>query len=528
MTKPAKSQRCAIYTRVSTDAGLDQDFNSLDAQREAAEAYIKSQAHEGWKLLSTGYDDGGFSGGSLDRPALRQLLEDIKAGSIDIVLVYKVDRLTRSLADFAKLVELFDAHNVSFVSVTQAFNTTNSMGRLTLNVLLSFAQFEREVTAERIRDKICASKRNGIWMGGTVPMGYRVVDRKLLVDEKEAQTVRMIFERYLELGSSVVLLGELRQKGVTTRTRQLSTGRTIGGTPFTIGALTYMLRNRTYVGEIQYKDQIYQGEHAPILDRVLFDAVQAKLTENRVAGQYVGPSRALLQGKIQDDRGNVMSPSYSQRGPRRYHFYVSRAFIEGRRNEVGSIHRVSAQDIEPRIVSALRPLAPGSTSEVSDGGSHMERSLIETFVQRVTIVQDCIRVELNCAKAIDGSSILNIPWKRKKGRPRREVLAAPDSSAEAKPIKSEPRKLVIRAIAQGRSWLNELVSGGASVEEIAKREDRSARSITMSLSLAFLAPEIVEAAISGRLPRGMGILKLCELPPLWVDQKAAIFAATAN
>jgi len=326
----------------------------------------------------------------------------------------------------------------------------------------------------------------------------------------------------------VALVEDLRQKGITTRARRLSTGRAIGGTPFTIGPLTYMLRNRTYVGEIQYKDHIYQGEHAPILDRALFDAVQAKLTENRVAGQYVGPSRALLQGKIQDDRGNVMSPNYSQRGTRRYHFYVSRAFIEGRRDEVGSIHRVSAQDIEPRIVSALRPLAPASTSEVSDGGSHMERSLIETFVQRVTILQDCIRVELSGAQAINGSSIINIQWKRKKGRPRREVLAAPDSSADTQPIKSEPRKLVIRAVAQGRSWLNELISGGASVEKIAKREDRSARSITMSLSLAFLAPEIVEAAISGHLPRGMGILKLCELSPLWVEQKAAIFAAAGN
>jgi site-specific DNA recombinase len=250
-----KTVRCAIYTRVSTEAGLDQDFNSLDAQYEAARAYIRSQAHAGWTLVRTRYDDGGFSGGSTDRPALQQLLADVRAHRINVIVVYKVDRLTRSLADFAKLVDLFDAHGVSFVSVTQQFNTTTSMGRLTLNVLLSFAQFEREVTSERIRDKIAASKRKGLWVGGVVPLGYQAKQRKITVVEDEAKTVRHIFRRYLELGSLNRLLADLRTTGIKTKIRPLSNGRTIGGIPFTRGSLAAFLRNRFYIGEVRYKGE---------------------------------------------------------------------------------------------------------------------------------------------------------------------------------------------------------------------------------------------------------------------------------
>ena len=272
--------RCAIYTRVSSDQGLEQDFNSLDAQREAAEAYIKSQAHEGWKPLRDRFDDGGYSGGSMERPALQRLLEVVKAERVDVIVVYKVDRLTRSLADFAKLVELFDACKVSFVSVTQSFNTTTSMGRLTLNVLLSFAQFEREVTGERIRDKIAASKKKGLWMGGVVPLGYRVEDRKLVIEEEEARIVRRIFERYLALGSIPVLQKELRDDGVVTRARKMASGETIGAVPLTNGPLSYILKNRHYLGEINHKDRSWPGEHAPIIAADLFDAVQARLKEN--------------------------------------------------------------------------------------------------------------------------------------------------------------------------------------------------------------------------------------------------------
>ena len=272
-----KSVRCAIYTRVSTDQGLEQDFNSLDAQYDASQAYIRSQMHAGWTLLRSKYDDGGFSGGNTDRPALQRLLDDVRAGKIDVIVVYKVDRLTRSLADFAKLVELFDKQNVSFVSVTQQFNTTTSMGRLTLNVLLSFAQFEREVTSERIRDKIAASKRKGIWVGGMAPIGYDTKDRKISVNEAEADRVRTIFRSYLKLGSLNLLMTDLRKRGIVTKVRKLKTGKSVGGIPFTRGPLAHLLRNRFYIGEVEFKGEILAGEQLAIIDRKLFDAVQAKL-----------------------------------------------------------------------------------------------------------------------------------------------------------------------------------------------------------------------------------------------------------
>lgn len=328
--------RCAIYTRVSSDQGLEQNFNSLDAQREAAEAYIKSQAHEGWKLIRTHYDDGGFSGGSMERPALQALLMAIRERKIDVVVVYKVDRLTRSLADFAKLVELFDLHKVSFVSVTQSFNTTTSMGRLTLNVLLSFAQFEREVTGERIRDKIAASKKKGMWMGGTVPLGYGVEDRKLVIDETEAATVRCIFETFLKAGSLSEAQAILREQGITTRRRILSTGRVIGGVPLTNGPLHYLLTNRTYLGELNHKGTSYPGDHAAIIPLTLFESVQTKLADAG-SGRAAHRSRsgALLQGRIFDDRGNRMSPSHATKGGIRYRYYVSAAVLQGRKSEAG-------------------------------------------------------------------------------------------------------------------------------------------------------------------------------------------------
>src|SRR6195952_1904956 len=272
----AKSVRCSVYTRVSTDAGLDQEFNSLDAQYDASQAYIRSQAHAGWTLVRSRYDDGGFSGGSTDRPALQQLLADVAARRVHVIVVYKVDRLTRSLADFAKLVELFDAHGVSFVSVTQQFNTTTSMGRLTLNVLLSFAQFEREVTSERIRDKISASKRKGLWVGGNLPLGYEMKDGKIIIVEEEAELVRSIFRRYLELGSVNELLRDLRERNIRTKTRKLSTGTTRGGIPFGRGTLYYVLSNHFYIGEVKYKSEILPGEQPPIMDRELFEAVRQK------------------------------------------------------------------------------------------------------------------------------------------------------------------------------------------------------------------------------------------------------------
>jgi site-specific DNA recombinase len=303
------SRRCAIYTRVSTNNGLDQEFNSLDAQREACEAYIKSQAHEGWRLIPERFDDGGFSGASLDRPGLVELLDLVDRGRVDIIVVYKVDRLTRSLADFAKLVERFDARAASFVSVTQSFNTTSSMGRLTLNMLLSFAQFEREVTGERIRDKIAASKKRGIWLGGGLPLGYRVEDRRLIVELEEATTVKLVFDLYLTCGSLLALVTELRTRGVTTRRRSLSTGQTIGGIPFTRGPLAYLLKNRIYVGEIRHRDKSYPGEHEAIIDTITFEAVQTLLAQN---GRPKEPKRHFRSRSAARDRrrgAGVQSPS---------------------------------------------------------------------------------------------------------------------------------------------------------------------------------------------------------------------------
>ncbi|MEO9461395.1 MAG: recombinase family protein [Marinomonas sp.] len=321
----SKKLRCAIYTRKSTDEGLDKDFNSLDAQREACAAYVMSQQHEGWTLLPELYDDGGHSGGTIERPALQQLLGDVKAGKVDVVVVYKIDRLTRSLADFAKIVDVLDEAQASFVSVTQAFSTTSSMGRLTLNVLLSFAQFEREVGAERIRDKIAASKAKGMWMGGGVPLGYDAVDRKLVVIPEEAATVLDIMERYLKAASIRDLVVELERDGFVSKRRTSKRGNVSGGIPFKRGALKCLLSNPIYVGDVRHKEKIYPGQHDAIVDRELFDAVQAKLKERTSAGSAGGANRrrALLAGMIKDDRGRPMSPSHTKNHGRRYSYYAS-------------------------------------------------------------------------------------------------------------------------------------------------------------------------------------------------------------
>jgi len=348
-TPPVKQIRCAIYTRVSTEQGLDREFNSLDAQYDAASAYIKSQAHAGWTLIRSRYDDGGYSGGSTDRPDLQRLLEHIRARKIDVIVVYKVDRLTRSLADFAKLVELFDAHGVSFVSVTQQFNTTTSMGRLTLNVLLSFAQFEREVTSERIRDKIAASKRKGIWVGGNLPLGYEMKDGKIAVDEEEAEQVRLIFRRYLEVGSVNELVRDLRERNVRTKTKKLSTGATRGGIPFGRGALYYLLSNHFYIGEVKYKNEILPGEQPPIMDRTLFEAVRQKALAQWSHRTLVrNKSDHLLAGLFFDDAGHRMVPTHATKAGVRYRYYVSTPVLHGKTKtaSVGAVSRVPAADIE--------------------------------------------------------------------------------------------------------------------------------------------------------------------------------------
>src|SRR4051794_19872954 len=402
--------RCAIYTRKSTEHGLEQEFNSLDAQREAAEAYIKSQAHEGWRLCPERYDDGGLSGGSLERPALQALLAAVAHGRVDVIIVYKVDRLTRSLADFAKLVELFDKHGVSFVSVTQQFNTTNSMGRLTLNVLLSFAQFEREVTGERIRDKIAASKRKGMWMGGVVPLGYRVQERKLVVDEAEAATVRLIFDRYLAPGSLPALQRELREAGVTTRPRARSSGVTVGGVPFTNGPLVYVLRNRVYLGEINHKGESHPGEHEAIIAPELFELVQARLAANlngRRSRRSL--SDALLLGRLFDDRGNRMTPSFAKKNGVRYRYYVSCVVAQGRKAEAGSVARVPAPEIEEQVLSALgRAEGEGASRSDANAPGDQDRERIEQRLEKVVVTPGALEITL--ATGEGSGSVITLPW----------------------------------------------------------------------------------------------------------------------
>lgn len=485
------SLRCAIYTRVSTDHGLDQEFNSLDNQREAAEAYVKSQAHEGWKLLPARYDDGGFSGGSMERPALQRLLEQLRARRIDVIVVYKVDRLTRSLADFAKLVELFDAYGVSFVSVTQAFNTTTSMGRLTLNVLLSFAQFEREVTSERIRDKIAASKKKGIWVGGMVPLGYAVESRRIVVVENEAERVRLIFRRYQELGSIGKLLANLRERGIFTKVRPLSTGRTIGGIPFTRGPLAYLLRNRFYISEVRFKGTIYPAEHPPILDRDLFEAVQHMLTaqqNDRTAKK--GRSGAILAGKLYDIQGRRMTPSHATKQGIRYRYYVTA--------NVDDPMRVSAPALERIILDAVEQ--PDQEPVAS--------------VTRIELGSDRITIE----RAEDSSIV--VPWQPSRSTRHREVIAA-QGHLPVRTMRAETRATLLTSIARGRRWLEEISTGTiASVDQIAVREGVSARAVNKTISLAFVAPDIVEAAIAGTLPHGIGLRELIDPPPLWRRQRA--------
>jgi hypothetical protein len=453
--------------------------------------------------------------------------------------------LTRSLTDFAKLVELFDEHSVSFVSVTQSFNTTSSMGRLTLNVLLSFAQFEREVTGERIRDKIAASKKKGIWVGGVVPLGYEVRDKKLIVNDDEARTVRLIFERYLALGSLPALQRELRGQGIVTRKRTLSSGKMIGGVHLTNGPLAYMLRNRLYLGEINHRDQSYPGEHQPIIDSGLFDRVQARLDENLHGRRLKNErSQALLLGKLYDDRGNRMTPSYAIKKGVRYRYYVSCVLAQGRKDEAGSVSRVAASEIETIVMDALATLVPASEESAqldrsgpSTGAEHpmptapehiegcpqqlSDKASVERYVDRIIVGARSIEIRLvEGAQAAAQSSSITIPWRPAPFRRKRELVQPADG---ARPIRAEARGRLLAAIAMGRSWLEEILSDQAArLELIAEREglpERSARSI---LSLAFLAPDIVKAAVTATLPRGFGFSRLIDLPANWAEQRSAL------
>jgi DNA invertase Pin-like site-specific DNA recombinase len=494
MASDTHTPRCAIYTRKSTEHGLEQEFNSLDAQREACEAYIKSQAFQGWKALPQQYNDPAYSGGNLDRPALKRLLADIEAGKVDVVVVYKIDRLTRSLADFAKLVETFDARSVSFVAVTQQFNTTTSMGRLTLNILLSFAQFERELAAERVRDKVAASRRKGIWTGGTVPLGYHTKDKKLVINKAEAETVRTIFRLYLELGSFSKLVAELDRRKIVTKRRNVKVAKYRGGIPFTYGPLAYFLKNRLYIGETHHGGKWFKGEHEAILDRPTFDRVQELLKSNTVKRRVkFSESGALLQGKLFDDKGNRMGPSFSSKNGVRYRFYVSTA-LRGRKDTAGSVTRIPAPEIEGLVEAALSEKFQGSQEDV------IER------VDTIAVSNGRIRVALKHQKGKQRS--IEIPW-TPKPKGTAQVVAASEPKNDQK---------LMRSIVRAHAWLDGLSTGRhASIEDLATAADIHPKVVRQGLRLAFLPPDLTRAILDGE-----ATVELKQIPKLlslsWSDQ----------
>ena len=531
-----KLSRCAIYTRKSTEHNLDLAFTSLDAQREACEAYITSQAGEGWRLLSDRYDDGAFSGASLERPALQRLLADVRARRVDIVVVYKVDRLTRSLADFAKLIELFEPHRVSFVSVTQSFNTSSSMGRLTLNVLLSFAQFERELIGERVRDKIAASKRKGIWVGGPVPLGYAAVDKKVQIVPAEAEAVRTIFERYLDLGSVRKLADDLNHRGIRSKPRPLSNGRLIGGGPFGVGALAYLLKNRFYIGEVVYSGEVHRGDHAPILDRLLFEAVQAKLEVQTVARRCrLRGSPAVLTGRLFDDSGQRMSPSHTDKGGVRYRYYISQALLQNKRG-AGSIGRVPAAEIEALVITALRDYLQASGAAEPHPIANSDGHLIERHVERITLTPRHIKLQMR-PDAPDAVTVpedaghneiedlrvatITIPWSGPLPAAVKGIVHVP---AHNTPITPARRETLLTAIAKARQWVDDVARGRtATFAQIARREGKVERHVRLLAPLAFLSPRIVAAIIDGTAPADLTVTMLARaLPYSWAEQERRI------
>ncbi len=540
MDRPTKKlYRCAIYTRKSTEHNLDLEFNSLDAQREACEAYIKSQAHEGWRLVPKRYDDGAFSGASLDRPALQKLLGEIRTGHIDVIVVYKVDRLTRSLADFAKLVELFDQDSVSFVSVTQSFNTTSSMGRLTLNVLLSFAQFEREVIGERVRDKIAASKRKGLWVGGPVPLGYSSINKKLVVVPEEAETVRLIFRRYLEAGSIRALVQDLDHRGVQTKRQEISNGRVRGGIRFGVGPLHHLLRNRFYIGEVVYRGAVHLGEHEPIVDRELFEAVQARLAASANARQLkLRASPSILTGRIFDDRGSRMTPTHTNKRGARYRYYVSHAILQKRKHEAGSVARVPADEIEDLVVRSVRDqVAKNRAGESSTPIS--ARDLIDREVQRIVVRAGTVEIHMRATpepgqhnkrknakrRAKDHQPpMLTLAWARIAISKIKGFVNSPQSRPA---MSQENSEMLLTAIAKARAWIDDIIEGRiASFAEIAQREGKVERHIRYLMPLAFVSPRITSAVAQRSLPN-MRIMDLAKAETYsWRQQERVVGMAT--
>lgn len=560
MTSP-KPRRCAIYTRKSSE-GLEQDFNSLEAQREACEAYIKSQAHEGWSLIPDPFDDGGFSGGNMDRPALTRLMDKVRAGEIDVIVIYKIDRLTRSLMDFAKLAEEFDEHGVSFVSVTQQFNTTTSMGRLMLNVLLSFAQFEREVTGERIRDKFAASKKRGMWMGGPVPLGYDVENRALVINEAEAATVRTIFALYLEQGNVREVVEELSRLDLRTKRVVTKAGRVMGDKSFTRGHVYKILGNPLYIGDVSHKGERYTGLHQPIIEKVTWNSVQELLGDNEQGGarkRRNAKATSLLAGLIVDEFGTTLTATHTVKDGKRYRYYASRkSTARGAHNQPVSSYRIPAAEIEPvvvrEIVALLRDgqrlsgalgldrappheLAQALThagllaDEIDAALPSAQRTLLEGPVERVRLATDSIAIELNrpaltqrlLGEPLEGDPVvLDVAISiTRRGVESRLVVESPSSQS----ARSADDALV-RGIACGRAWFEELSTGKASsFTEIAQRVGVTDRYVSRMVDLAFLAPDIVEAILAGEQKRDVTVKSLTvdgSVPVRWEEQRGLV------
>jgi DNA invertase Pin-like site-specific DNA recombinase len=570
-----KRQRCAIYTRKSTEAGLEQDFNSLDAQREACEAFVKSQAHEGWKLLAKRFDDGGRSGGTMERPALQYLLEDIAAGHVDVVVVYKVDRLTRSLTDFAKLVDLFEKFGVSFVSVTQHFNTTSSMGRLTLNVLLSFAQFEREVIGERIRDKVAQSKAKGIWMGGPVPLGYDLGERELLVNAIEAKQVKEIFELYLQRGSIRALKIELDRRGMKTKRRRQKNGRITGGGPFSRGHLYCLLSNPIYIGKIPHKGKLHDGKQEAIIGAELWEKVLAQLRDNKNGTEKPAAKHpSLLAGKLETAEGQKLIPSHAVKTigtngevsdgtikiRKRYRYYIEQRLAQD--EGVGTKGaRFAADEVEnavltilerflesPADVTAALKLQKVSPATLSDltikakdlakklKGQHEALHIVTAVINKVIIHETELELYLRKPKLAeilgvtevsdDPIHIITSPCKlARRGQDLKFVLPLlhdPDSFGRKDPA-------LMLAVAKAHIWWNWIKNGEAnSLSEIAFREGIDKAQVTRWIRLAFLSPILVRKILTGTQPTSLTIETLTrdlDLPLAWKDQENLIAAS---
>lgn len=552
-----KKVRCAIYTRKSSEEGLEQEFNSLHAQREACAAFVASQKHEGWVLLPEQYDDGGISGGTLERPALQRLMAEVDEGLVDQIVVYKIDRLTRSLADFAKLVEKLDAAGASFVSVTQSFNTATSMGRLTLNVLLSFAQFEREVTAERIRDKIAASKRRGLWMGGNVPLGYEPDGRTLKINEDDARTIRALFAIYLEHASLIETTREAERAGLRSRPRKALFGDdgAAQGSPSLFGRsqIHYILANPVYAGLIRHKNQIHEGQHPAIIDRAAWDKVQAMLTAGagRERGSNASSGPSPLAGKVFDETGDRLTPTHANKKGTRYRYYVSGRMVTGkvedRQSTAACGWRLPAKPLEEQLARAvfahLRDRAPGVLARnaqidelarvqqvldnVGTQGSKGDHRSVLACVDCATIAPGTVEVSLDRDRvaallgveplSVDADALrFETPFQfRKRGVESKLIIG----NGQAK----QPDATLIRSIAKAHQYYD-AIKRGASFEEIALSEKLSKRRILQVIDLAFLAPDIVRSVVHGDQPISLTAKRLGQnpLPADWEAQRCVV------